>query len=605
MATLKVNNKLRRVQYTAGVAATNFVYDWEIFADGDLDVYKDEVLLTLTIDYTVTGANTEGGGDVVLVVPTVGGEQIVILGDLAIDQTTDYTFNANFTGETIQTQFNRLTMIDQELDTIQKELGLLYNPFNTLRAGSADNTIPQLGAGQFWKMNDAGTGITAVTIVENPNCSTLRSELASDQSGSDGARIVGYFSGVSGGTTVKAALDTSEQILPSLASQVNGSDGALLVGYFDSSDSTGKTVGAKLDALTTGAAVNFTNLCFGGDFNNNPFQRGSTFGPPLATNTFIADRFRYQQVGTQSLSSSAPTTGNPPIALTGVLSERHLELAVTTPPTITPTDFSHFVYGMEGFDWARIAQRIFTVSFYVKATVTGIYTLFLQNEDSTISFVSEYTINSSLTWEKKSVTVSASPSAGTWNYITGRGVRVGWTLMAGANLQTATLDSWQTANVTSSINQVNGIGTAADIFAVEKIQIEEGSIASSFFVRPVEQTISLLQRYFVKTYDMGLPPGTITLGGAFEKIAQDPKNSPLVKDWKFPVTMSDALVIATFNPSTGAQGTWANLTSPSSPAITAQVSAGETGVNIISAATTPPLTGSGYFIHATADAEIT
>ena len=43
-----------------------FDYDFEIFQDGDIAVYVGSTKKQLTVDYTVSGANTTGGGTVTL-----------------------------------------------------------------------------------------------------------------------------------------------------------------------------------------------------------------------------------------------------------------------------------------------------------------------------------------------------------------------------------------------------------------------------------------------------------------------------------------------------------------------------------------------------------
>ena len=66
MATLTVGDITPRVQYTASAGQTTFAYAFPIFANTDLKVYIGSTLKTLTTHYTVTGAGTSSGGNVVL-----------------------------------------------------------------------------------------------------------------------------------------------------------------------------------------------------------------------------------------------------------------------------------------------------------------------------------------------------------------------------------------------------------------------------------------------------------------------------------------------------------------------------------------------------------
>lgn len=507
MAVLKVNDKERRVQYTAAISETTFVYDWSIFADGDLDVYVDEVLKTLNVDYTVTNAGITGGGDVIFVTPMAGTEQIVIVGNLAIDQTVDFTIKANFTGETVQTQFNKLTMISEELNTNFDSRGLLYNVFTTLKANRADNILPQLAANQFWQMNAAGNGISAVELEVDPGANTLRAQLISKQSGSDGALIIGYFSGVLGEIFL-------HDYLARLESKTDGSDGASIIGYFDSTDSTEKTVKIKLDELVD--AQELENLLIGGDFTINPFQRGTAFNP-IVDGGFPADRFKYNQTGSMVLKSSVETATPPTVAQTGIFVNKYIRLEVTTGAALAAGDFVTFSQPIEGYNWSRIAQRQFTISFWVRSSIIGTFAIAFKNVDNTISYVTNFSISSASVWEKKSVIIEPSPSAGNWNYENGLGLQAIITLASGATFQTGTLDAWQSANVIASTTQTNFAATTTNSIEFSLMQIQEGIKATNFEVRQFQQELALCQRYFYKTYPLVDPPGTpsVSVGALF------------------------------------------------------------------------------------------
>lgn len=596
MAVLIVNDRERRVEYTAQAAETTFVYDWSIFADGDLDVYKDQLLLILNTDYTVTGAGVTDGGDVILNDPAIGGESIIIVGDLAIDQTSDFTIKANFTGQTIQTQFNKLTMIAQELDTKLNQRGLLYNTFADLRPNNQDNILPQLGVDQFWKMNAAGTGITAASFEVDPGANTLRSELISGQSGSDGAKIVGYFSPLLGETFV-------HDFLARVESQTNGSDGASAVGYFDANDSTSKTVKTKLDELTANVAQNFRNLIIGGDFTTNPFQRGAAFNP-VPTTQFVADRFQYIQSGSMVLKSSQETATPPPPAQTEIFVNKYVRLEVTTGALLGAGDFVLFGQKVEGFNWTRLAQRIFSLSFWVRSSITGTFGTSFRNVDATLSYVSNFTIDSVDTWEKKTIIIAASPSAGNWNYEEGLGVDIQFCLAAEATFQTATLNSWESGNFVASTTQTNFAATTLNTFDFALIQAEEGDSATSFEVRHFSEELGLCQRYYWKSYSTSIPPGTVTTAGAIDVLAFSGGGLlGLLGAFHLPVALRAVVTPTTWNPRfASTQGSWASGGAASSVATVVRANGQQSFT--IGAANTSFVAGENYLVQLTADAEL-
>lgn len=202
-----------RAQYTASIGETNFSYPLKIFEDDNLKVYltpngqvPDPVIdiLTLNVDYTVTGAGDTGGGDIVLVTPATAGDIITIELDIPPDRLFDYSVGGEFTGESINTQLDKITKLIQQNKGINENRQLTYKVTDTLTTG--DVTLPYLEINQFWMKNASG-GLVNVTLEQNPDWSTLRTELLNDQSGTAGSKIVGHYSSVNSSTTVSDELE--------------------------------------------------------------------------------------------------------------------------------------------------------------------------------------------------------------------------------------------------------------------------------------------------------------------------------------------------------------------------------------------------------------
>lgn len=595
MAVLKVNDAQRRVEYTAGVGEDTFVYNWSIFVEGDLDVYKDQLLLVLDVDYTVTNAGVTGGGDVVLTVAATGGEEIVIISDIRIDQTTDYTIKANFTGQTIQAQFNKLTMIMQDFDTRLTQTGLVYNVFADLKLNNADNILPVLLANQSWQMNATGTGLVAVEFEIDPGANTLRSQLISKQSGSDGALIIGYFSAGLGEILL-------HDFLARVESKTDGSDGASVIGYFDPIELTEITVKDKLDILSQNIAQNFKNIIIGGDFTTNPFQRGTSFDP-ISSGSFAGDRFIYEQAGSIVLKLSQETSTPPPVSLGGIFVNKYIRFEVNTASSLGVNDFITCGQKIEGYDWTRVAQRDFTVTFLVRSKITGTFAASFRNVDNTQSYVSNFTIDSVDTWEKKTINVTASPAAGTWDYENGIGIYFAISMGAGVNFQTATLDAWQSGNVIASTTQTNFGATITNTMDFALFQLEEGGIGTSFEVRHFQQELALCQRYFYKSYAQGLDPGTIVNANASVTTSVNAGTNGVVSMFALPVELRSIPTITTFNPVSGGTGTWSSGGGATLPFIPAFLFVNGTNRITIRSDSSYVL-GEDYFIHLTAESEL-
>lgn len=344
------------------------------------------------------------------------------------------------------------------------------------------------------------------------------------------------------------------------------------------------------------------NAIINGDFNI--WQRGTTI-TTVALGEYTADRYQYSKVGamihTASRSSDVPT-----VAQANKLFNFSHQLALTTPDTsLAANDYTWIGQQVEGFNFLSFAQRPMILSFWVKSSLTGTYCVAFTNSINDRSFVSEYIINVANTWEYKTITILASPSAGTWNYTTGRGLLVAFTLAAGTTFQTATPNVWLTGNFIATTNQINGVNTGAGNFLITGVQLESGSIVTPFEARPFNEELALCQRYYTKTYDIDVVPGTIT-GIAGNGVILETSSGTAVGSashiWYFPVAMRLAPTVVIFNPTTGAIGTSRSAPSDNANRASDGNRAGQRSVHL---ANNVLITDEvNHYYHATADAEL-
>ena len=107
-----INNVTRRVVYAAsGTGPYNFTF--EILAAADIAVYRDDTLLTLTTNYTVT-INTNGTGFVTLTATPTGATQIAIVGNRTIQRTTDFVTGGDFFANTLNDELDQQTIFSQQ-----------------------------------------------------------------------------------------------------------------------------------------------------------------------------------------------------------------------------------------------------------------------------------------------------------------------------------------------------------------------------------------------------------------------------------------------------------------------------------------------------------
>jgi len=259
------------------------------------------------------------------------------------------------------------------------------------------------------------------------------------------------------------------------------------------------------------------NMIIGGNFDTNPWQRGTAFTAP-ATGDYSADRFGSIAGGSSSAVFDIDKVADAPsVAQAGFLVSNCLSVDVTTADvSVDAAAVDALRYYVEGYDWAQIAQNDFVISFWHKHTKTGTYCVSFRNSGNGRSYVAEYTQSVTDTWEKATIKVTASPSAGTWDYTTGIGLTITFAFVAGTTFHT-TADAWQTGNFIATSNQVNAMDSTSNFCRFALIQVEDGIVATDFERRAVGEELALCQRYYesVTSTSVAIWNGYTTSGSTF------------------------------------------------------------------------------------------
>jgi hypothetical protein len=238
------------------------------------------------------------------------------------------------------------------------------------------------------------------------------------------------------------------------------------------------------------------------------WQRGTSFAA-VANGEYTADRWRYIKAGTVAVHTISRDTDVP----TNSLSQYSIKIDCTTADaSLGAGDTINFAQFIEGYNFRKYVGRNMVVSFWVKATKTGTYCLSVRNSGIDRSYIREYTISSSNTWEFKTVTIPMDYSGGTWDYTNGTGLMVRWVLMCGSTYQ-GTKDQWNSSNTIGTASQVNACDNVANNFWLTAIKAELGTVATDFIPADFAIEIERCQRYYEKSYDLATNPGTATNAG--------------------------------------------------------------------------------------------
>lgn len=338
------------------------------------------------------------------------------------------------------------------------------------------------------------------------------------------------------------------------------------------------------------------NVLINGGFN--VWQRGTSFAT-IASGTYAADRWFYNKSGA-AVHTVTRDTDVPTVAQAGQVFSYSYKLACTTTDvSVAGGDTVSFTQPVEGVNFKRIAQKPIVLSFWVKAVKTGIYCVSIQNGSIDRSQVAEYTVNTTNTWEYKTVSLLATPSSGTWNYDTSVGLYVSFTLMSGTSRQT-TAGAWQTGDYNATSNQVNACDNVANNFFLTGVQLEAGAVATPFEGRALEQEMVDCNRYYQKSYSYSTAPGTVTNTGYESAWAINTLDLYTYGLVNFAQRMRTAPTVAVYNPATGTAGQVRDLSASTNK--TANINnVSEKGFNL---QVTSAVAGNAYTWHYTASAEL-
>lgn len=318
------------IQYIANSAQLQYTFAFYITGAADLAVYYQASnavpvpandLLQLNTDYTVTqNADPVTGGYITLLFTPTSGYYLTISRNIQAALNVNFTNAQTFNGANLDNALNTLLLLCQQNQTYNFDRNLSYIINSYLPNATAFTQLPTLGANQIWQ--GTGGAIAAVTLEENPDTSTLRSQLANEAPNTNGAGIVGYYDTVNSvSTTVAAFLNNLVPFITTVVNSIVTQDKIFQPGDFK--DYGGGTVQAGW-LLCNGAAVSRTTYAA-------LFAAiGTTWGAGDGTTTFNLPPARKVAVSSGGTATSPALTGT----TTGTIGGEEVH-AMTVPELVT------------------------------------------------------------------------------------------------------------------------------------------------------------------------------------------------------------------------------------------------------------------------------
>jgi hypothetical protein len=402
----------------------------------------------------------------------------------------------------------------------QDKLYLVYNNLTADRSaifsqGSGDNATVENGETAWIYADGAGSGaavrvgMSSTKLLDQDGDTGIRVEEGGDDDDTIRFDVAGDEDFTMTASTFTAAassivaLDDGAVATPSLTTTGDLNTGV----YFPAADTVGITAGGTEQFRFGSNPIpgGMKNMLINGAMTIN--QRGST---TATNNTENLDRFAstLYDTGTSAVATVTQDSDSP----TGFGSS--MKFDVTTIATgggdynyvrqrIEAQNLQHLKYGT--------ADAVTcTFSFWFKTTITGIYSAWFVHLDASYTYIREFTVASSDTWEFFQVTLPGYTSTN-FNNDTGPGLEVGITFASDS--LTGTLNTWVSGGKNGgSSNQVNGLSSTSNNIYTTGWQLEVGSVATDFAHEDVGTTLQKCQRYYERV-DLAQTSGEFFMNG--------------------------------------------------------------------------------------------
>jgi len=220
-------------------------------------------------------------------------------------------------------------------------------------------------------------------------------------------------------------------------------------------------------------------------------QRGTSF--TFANAAYPVDRFQAACFGTVPTATISQST----VAPTGFINS--ILLSITTGQAVSSTDIHAIRQTIEGFNltdlsYGNASAVTTTLSFWVRSSLIGNYTVAILNPSSGKWYSQPYTVNAANTWEQKTITVVGdTASALATNNTTG--LLIDWVVGAGSAYNGTASQTWNASSPRQITGSQNITTTTGATWQVTGVQLEKGSTATSFDYRPFGTELALCQRY--------------------------------------------------------------------------------------------------------------
>ena len=269
----------------------------------------------------------------------------------------------------------------------------------------------------------------------------------------------------------------------------------------DTPDNTGNII---VDRPLSGSGASLTNLPAGGDLRNFIIDGDFTQWPDgtaATTNSSWKSAlwFGRPDIGTVEFSRS---TDVPTATQSGHRSAYSFKVDCTATGSLASGTKLKLYYWMSGHDYAHLHRQPFVFSFWVKSYQTGTHTCGFQNSAGSRTYIAEYTVTASATWERKTIAVPAESSDSGWLFTEAdKGLGVIFGLAVGSAQQTAA-GSWTAGNYNGSSNTQNITSSTNNYINIAQLMLTRGTTTPDVFLCESISTVRNQVDYYIEYWSI-------------------------------------------------------------------------------------------------------
>lgn len=253
--------------------------------------------------------------------------------------------------------------------------------------------------------------------------------------------------------------------------------------------------------------------------------------PNIASGAWVQDRWKVFTTGTMRATIVG---ANGVITLPGTsynITQYYQQVTVTTAQaSLAAGDYWQFSQDIEGPNWRELAGDVTSISLLVYSSVAGLkFSCGLRSNDATASLVKLCTIPSASTWTLIQLPNIPKPSSGSFPITPGnRAYTLTITLAGGSSSIAPAADTWQTGNFTAASGMSNLFATSGATFFIAFVQHEPGAQCTTLMDKPFTQNYDECLRYYCKSYDYDIKPGTASNSAGMIGLSVSQQNAALM-----------------------------------------------------------------------------